>query len=330
LGTRVILIYKRIIKKLVHLKDGGTMKVNGVEIEDTYCEAFPMYFGRILITAATRRWALAAALEAKGLGTSSTMKPKAPGEAGIECEVRTTETPDGRPGYILLIGEPTIDELNYYLIARIRKGVVPVPTTATFDAMPKDMIIDYIKVEGTPIQLFGDGYEELVNIYNREMYKIPRMDGFYYIDAKFGITKGIGGGNFFILAESQAAALMAAEAAVNAIEHLPYVFVVGAYGGGPAASGTKVGGKNYKKAVATTNHLYCPCIRDKVPDTRVPADVRCVYEICIDGLTIDAVKNAIREGIKAAVKIHGIKKITAGNFGGKLGNVQIFLHEILK
>jgi formylmethanofuran--tetrahydromethanopterin N-formyltransferase len=306
------------------------MKVNGVEIEDTFCEAFPMYFGRVLITAVTRRWALVAALEAKGLGTSSTMKPKAPGEAGIECELKPTETPDGRPGQILLIGEPTVEELEYYLIARIRKGVVPVPTTATFDAMPKDMIIDCVKVEGTPIQLFGDGYEELVNIYGRDVYKIPRMDGFYYIDTKFGITKGIGGGHFFILAESQAAALLAAEVAVNAIEGLPFVFVVGAYGGGPAASGTKVGGKNYKKVIATTNHLYCPCIANRVPDTRIPPDVQCVYEICIDGLTLDALKSAIKEGIKAAVRVHGVKKITAANYGGKLGEIQIRLHEIFK
>lgn len=306
------------------------MKVNGIEIEDTFCEAFPMYFGRVLITAATKRWAFVAALEAKGLGTSSTMKPKAPGEAGIESELGPSETPDGRPGYILLIGEPTIEELNYYLIARIRKGVVPVPTTATFDAMPKDLIIDYIKVEGTPIQQFGDGYEELINIYGREMYKIPRMDGFYYVDTKFGITKGIGGGNFLILAESQAAALLAAEVAVNAIEKLPFVFVVGAHGGGPAASGTKVSGKNYKKAIATTNHLYCPCIRDKVPDTRIPPDVRCVYEVCIDGLTMDALKRAMTEGIRAATRIHGVKKITAANFGGKLGRIQFHLHELFK
>lgn len=304
------------------------MKLNDIEVEDTFAEAFSMYFGRILITAATRRWALATALEAKGLGTSATMKPKAPAEAGIECEVKSTNTPDKRPGCILLIGEPTMEELKYYLIARIRKGIVTAPTTATFDAMPKEMTTDYIEVKGTPIQLFGDGFEEAVNIYDRTMYKIPRMDGFYYIDTRLGVTKGVAGGNFLILADSQVSALLAAEAAINAIGGVPYVFVIGA-NGGPAASGTKVGGKLYKEAVATTNHLYCPCIADKVADTRIPKGVNCVYEVCINGLTADAVKDAMRTGINASVNIQGVRKITSANYGGTLGKTQIYLRDIL-
>jgi formylmethanofuran--tetrahydromethanopterin N-formyltransferase len=122
---------------------------------------------------------------------------------------------------------------------------------------------------------------------------------------------------------------MAAEAAVNAIEEIPCSFVVGAYGGGPAASGTKIGGKKYKNAVATTNDVYCPCIAEKVEGTKIPTDVRCVYEICIDALTLEAMKDAIRAGINAAVTGQGVRKITAANFGGTLGKIKIPLREIL-
>ncbi|MGA3060383.1 MAG: formylmethanofuran--tetrahydromethanopterin N-formyltransferase [Candidatus Bathyarchaeia archaeon] len=305
------------------------MILNGVEIEDTFAEAFPMYYGRVVITAATRRWALAAALEAKGLGTSSTMKPRAPGEAGIECEMKNVDTPDGRPGYVLIVGEMKKEEIAYYLITRIRKGAFPVPTTSAFDVMPKEMVVDKIYVKGTPLQTFGDGFEEIVDLYGRSLYKVPRMDGFFYVDTQLGITRGVAGGNLLIMGESQAAALLASETAVNAIEEVPFAFVVGAYGAGPAGSGTKVGGLVYKDATATLNHVYCPPIANKAKDSKVPQGVNCIYEVCIDGLNLAAVKTAMKVGIKAAVKIEGVKKITSANFGGNLGTTMINLRDVL-
>jgi len=301
------------------------MKVNNVEIEDTYAETFSTYIGRILITASTRRWALASAQEAKGLGASATMGPA---EAGIEQEAQVTETPDGRPGYVLQVGHRQKEELNYWLVARIRKGVVPVPTTAAFNAMPRELTQYYIEIDGTPIRYFGDGYEEPVNLYEREVYKIPRMDGFFYIERKLGVTKGVAGGNFLILGESPAATLMAAEVAADAIREVDYVFMPCA--GGVAASGTKVGGKTYKDAVATTNDPYCACIADRVKDTRIPKGVSCTYEIFVNGLSLESVKKAMRLGIKAATTVGGVKLITACNYGGKLGKTLISLHEVCR
>jgi len=207
------------------------LKLNNVEIEDTFAEAFKMYMGRFMITALTRRWALLSAQESKGLGVSATLGP---GEAGIECEVKNDESPDHRPGYIVDVGHREKDQLEYWLVARIRKGVLPVPTTSVFDAMPRDVIRYKIDLKGTPIQLFGDGYEEMIEKYGRVVYRIPKMDGFFYVETRFGVARGVAGGNFLILGESQAAALTAAEVAVDAMKEVPYVFNPCA--GGVAAS----------------------------------------------------------------------------------------------
>lgn len=302
----------------------SVIKINNVEVEDGYSEAFPMYFGRVIVTAITKRWALATATNVKGGGSGADIM-----EAGIEGEVKSENTPDGRPGYIVMFGREKKSKLDKWLIQRIRGGVVPVPTTSAFNAMPEEMAEDWIEVKDTSIQLFGDGYEEIVELNGRTVYKIPRMDGWFYIDTKFGVHKGVGGGTFFILGESQAATLYAAQRAVDAIREHPYVFVAGAHDGGPAASGSKVGGKKYTSAKATTNDRYVPCIADKVKDTLIPSDVSCVYEIIANGLTLDRVKEAMKSGIKAATTVQGIKKITTSGYGGKLGDIKIHLHDIL-
>jgi len=301
------------------------LKVNNVEVEDTFAEAFDMYIGRILITAQNRRWSYLSTQEAKGLGVSATMGP---GETGIESEVQVDATPDSRPGHILDVGHSNRKELDYWLIARIRKCVIPVPTTAAFNALPDNATDYFVDIEGTPIQLFGDGFEDIVSKFGREMYKIPRMDGFFYLETKFGVCKGIAGGNFLILAESQPTALLAAEAAVDAMKSVSHVFNPCA--GGVAASGTKVGGRKYKEAIATTNDAYNACIRDLVPETKLPDDVNCVYELFVNGIYLENIKDAMKLGIEAATSIDGVKKITAGNYGGSLGKIKIQLSDVLK
>ena len=161
-------------------------KEDPVIVDDTFCEVFSAYFARVLITAATNRWAMESTLEAKGLGRSATLPPS---EAFIEREARTTESPDGRPGYILQIADRKRSELEYWLVARIRKGVLPFPTTAVFDAFPKDRVEYSVKIENTPIQLFGDGYEEIADVFGRRVYRIPRMDGFFYVEEKVRYRK---------------------------------------------------------------------------------------------------------------------------------------------
>ena len=84
------------------------------------------------------------------------------------------------------------------------------------------------------------------------------------------------------------------------------------------------------KLKASTNHPFCPKLKKNVSDSQVPENVNSVYEIVINGLNSKVVEKAMAEGIKAAVKTPGIIKISAGNYGGKLGPSRAYLKEILQ
>ncbi|ADC69770.1 formylmethanofuran/tetrahydromethanopterin N-formyltransferase [Methanocaldococcus sp. FS406-22] len=301
------------------------MEINGVYIEDTFAEAFPIWVSRVLITAATKKWAKIAATEATGFGCSVIM---CPAEAGIEKYVPPSETPDGRPGYIIQICHPKKAELEHQMLERLGQCVLTCPTTAIFDAMG-DKADEQLKV-GFKLKFFGDGYEKKDELYGRKVYKIPIMGGEFITEVKFGIKKGVAGGNFFIMADTNASALIAAEAAVDAIASVDGVITP--FPGGVVASGSKVGASNpkYKFMVATTNHKMCPTLKGVVEDSEIPEDVNGVYEIVIDGVDEEAVKEAMKQGILAATKVPGVKKITAGNYGGKLGKYQFNLRELFE
>jgi formylmethanofuran--tetrahydromethanopterin N-formyltransferase len=274
----------------------------------------------MLITSVNRKWALESALEAKGLGRSATIPPS---EASIETEAKPEETPDGRPGFIIQVIDRRLEQLKKWLIVRIRKGVIPYPKTNVFDVLPRDMAEEYVGVKGTIIQTFGDGFEEETEAFGKKVFKIPRMDGWFYVERRFGIAKGVAGGMFLILAESDEAALEAAERAVESIKTVPYV--VGKF----AASGTKVGGKKYKDAIATTNDAYCPCLT-RSEGSKIPEGVKCVYEVIVSGLRLEDVCRAMKVGIENATGVRGVLKITATNYGGTLGRGKIFLHSLFQ
>ncbi len=293
------------------------LNVNGVPVEDTYCETFTARIARILVTSVNRKWAQEAALEAKGLGRSATIPPS---EASIESEVPPRETPDGRPGFIIQVIDRKYDQLQYWLIVRIRKGVLPYPKTNVFDAMPQEMVQESIAVKGTMLQTFGDGFEQETEAFGRKILRLPRMDGWFNVEQSFGITKGVTGGMFLILAGSDEAALAAAERALESIGKVPYV--VGKF----ASSGTKVGGKKYKDAVATTNDSFCPGLIND--ESELPRNVKCVYEVIVGGLRLEDVQKAMRTAIESATEVPGVLRITATNYGGTLGKGKIYLHSL--
>ena len=295
-------------------------RVNGVPIEDTFCETFTVRIARILVTSVNRRWALESALEAKGLGRSATIPPS---EASIEAEAAPQETPDGRPGFIIQFLDRKPEPLKEWFIVRIRKGVMPYPKTSVFDVLPSEMTEESVDIRGTMIQTFGDGFEEEAEAFGRDVFKIPRMDGDFYIQRTFGIAKGIAGGMFLILGKTDEATLEAAERAVESMKSISHV--VGKF----AASGTKVGGKKYKDAVATTNDAYCPTLR-RNEGSKIPEDVNCVYEVIVSGLKLDKVTKALRTGIENATKARGVVAITASNYGGTLGKGKIFLRNLFQ
>jgi len=294
------------------------MEINGVTIDDTYAEAFPTWVCRIIITAINKDWARKAATEATGFATSAI---GCPCEAGIEREIPAGETPDGRPGVSILICASK-KKLKEQVVERLAECVLTAPTTAVFNG-----ITDAEEKIPVKLHFFGDGHEYQKEVGGRKCWVIPIMNGEYVGEEEFGIVKGVAGGNFFIMGESQTAALTAAEKAVAAIDAVPGVIT--SFPGGVVASGSKVGSLKYKFMPASTNEKYCPTLREKVPDSKVPAGVSTVYEIVIDGVDEKSVAAAMAAGIKAAVQVPGIKLISAGNFGGTLGPFKIDLHKVL-
>ena len=297
------------------------MQLNNVEIEDTFAEAFDIFVSRFLITAATEKFAKIAADESVGFGSSVIM---CPAEAGIDRYVPPSETPDGRPGYIVMICHPKKDELEHQLLERIGQCVLTSATTAVFDAMGDDAE-EKLKV-GFKLKFFGDGFESKDEIAGRTVYKVPIMSGDFIIEGELGIKRGVAGGNFFIMAENQASALVAAEVAVDAIENV--VGTITPFPGGIVASGSKIGSK-YKFMAASTNEKFCPTLRGvEGVVCEVPQEINGIYEIVIDGTDEGAIKNAMKAGISAAVKVPGVKRIYAGNYDGTLGAYQIWLEKL--
>jgi formylmethanofuran--tetrahydromethanopterin N-formyltransferase len=303
--------------KVQHRRTGNTCA-----IADTFAEMFPMWAGRVLITADSEKWALTAANVATGLATSVIMSPA---EAGIEGAVSTEKTPDHRDGVLIQVYNHNRFELKSQLILRIGQCIMTCPTASAFDAMPNAK--RRLKV-GRSLRLFGDGFQRKGLVGNRKVWRIPVMEGDFIVEDAFGAAEAIAGGMVLILAKDKPSGLEAAEEAVKAIKSKTFEVIL-PFPGGICRSGSKTGSLKYKLK-ASTNHPYCPGLKTIVPDSQVPEDVSCVYEVVINGLTAEAVKKAMGEGIKAAASVPGVVRISAANYGGKLGPYKAFLREVLE
>ncbi len=303
------------------------MKINNVEIEDTYAEAFGIQVSRVLITAATEYYARIAATEATGFATSVI---GCPAEAGIDCFLPSSKTPDGRPGYVIMVCHPKKDNVKEQLLERLGDCIMTAPTTAVFNWLPFERMEDKTLEKKVDVKLhfFGDGFETKAVVGGRNVFVIPIMNGDFITEEEFGVKKGVAGGNFFIMAETQGSALIAAQAAVDAINQVEGCIMP--FPGGIVASGSKVGSNKYSKFMkASTNEKMCPSLKSKV-ESQLPANVNGVYEIVIDGIDEATVGQAMAVGIKAACTIPGVVKISAGNYGGKLGPFKFELHKLLQ
>lgn len=212
------------------------LTVNTVAIEDTFAEAFPMTAARVVVTAETPRWACTAGQEATGYAASVIGCDV---EAGIERELSSDETPDGRPGVSLLFFAFSRDALQKALVNRVAQCILTCATTACYNGLTGDPSKS-IRVGGS-LRFFGDGWQVSKLLDGKRYWRMPTMDGEFLCEDVFGTVKGVAGGNFLILGESLAAALAAAEAAVAAIRQIPGVILP--FPGGVVRSGSKVGSK---------------------------------------------------------------------------------------
>ncbi|GAB4244202.1 MAG: formylmethanofuran--tetrahydromethanopterin N-formyltransferase [Thermoleophilia bacterium] len=294
------------------------MRINGVEIEDTFAEAFEMWSARLIITAHNQPWALTAAQAAVGFATSI---------IGCGCEAGTNDlpageqTPDGRPGVAALFFTTSRQGMEAQLLQRVGQGVMTSPTSACYNGLDVD---DTIKVGGK-LRYFGDGFQSSKLLDGRRLWRVPVMDGEFVVEESFGVCKAVGGGNFFIMAEDLEAALAAAEAAVTAMRAVPGVIMP--FPGGIVRSGSKVSSR-YKGQHVSSNTPYCPTIRPLVASA-LPKGVEAVLEIVIDGLEEETVREAMRVGVVKAC-LPGVVRISAGNYGGTLGRYQFHLRDLVE
>ena len=298
----------------------STATGNTLLIQDTFAEMFPLWVGRILLTAENEKWAQIAANVTTGFATSVIM---APAEAATETYVTPDQTPDKRPGALVQIYNRDRFTLKHQLMERIGQCIMTCPTTAAFNGLRGKRVLRV----GNSLRYFGDGFQKKTMVADRRCWKIPVMEGNFIVEDGFGAMEGVAGGNFMIFAETQAAGLKASEAAADAIRtKAPDVIMP--FPGGVCRAGSKAGSLKYKMK-ASTNHPYCPTLRTLVPDSVVPENVSCVYEIVMNGLSLDAVKNGMKQGVTAAANVRGVVKISSGNYGGKLGPFKAFLKDAI-
>jgi len=298
-----------------------TFEHNGVAIADTFAEAFTMVGTRVIVTAVSAEWAETAGIQATGFATSVIA---CNAEAAIEQRLGPDQTPDGRPGISLLIFAFNREALAQAVIDRIGQCVLTCPTTACYNGLADGDPEKWINVGGQ-LRFFGDGYQGSKKLGDRRLWRVPVMDGEFLCEERLGSTKGVAGGNLLICGSTGDQALAAATAAAEAMREVPDCILP--FPGGLVRSGSKVGSQ-YKALKASTNDVWCPTLRAQV-DSVLPETVEAVYEIVIDGLTLESVTEAMRVGLATATGCEGVELIGAGNYGGQLGQHHIQLRDCL-
>ncbi|MBM3309411.1 MAG: formylmethanofuran--tetrahydromethanopterin N-formyltransferase [Candidatus Altiarchaeales archaeon] len=289
-------------------------------VEDTYCEAFDGLVARMLITAADEKRLKRAALDSTALACTVLGES----EGGLERYVSGSETPDGREGALIQIWvnktKDAKEKLEFELGRRIRQGILVVPTTTLFNALYSEEKLDMTYRVGN----CGDGFERHVEYCGREMIEVPIMMGSFKIERKMGFEPGIMGGNLWLFCSNEKNALEILDKAEEAIKKVEGVVLTFREG---CSAGSKAGGK-YKHIGPSTNEPYCPMLRNIVENSQVPKGVETIPEIVINGLTVEAVREAMKKAIQAVDGMKGLVRISAGNYGGKLGRHRIYLKEL--
>jgi formylmethanofuran--tetrahydromethanopterin N-formyltransferase len=297
------------------------------EIEDTYAEAFRSLYAEVLVTARDRTWLDHAVAAATGNASSTILCDC---EAGLDRYVgpggdESVATPDGRPGAIVQFHVPRfrkdrVEALERSLLVRISQNVLTCPTTACFNLLDTD---PFYKL-GRKLAFFGDGYQRRDVRHGRPVWVVPILGGEFVIDRRFGYRDGLMGGNLWYFGRDVDTALAAAERGTAAVQGTAGVIMP--FPGGVAGSGSKTGSR-YKFSVASTYEAYCPTLRDRLGEkSKLPAGVGSVMEIIINGQDLATIAKATQAAIAASVDTPGLLRISAGNYGGRLGKSFVYLH----
>lgn len=296
------------------------MEINGVPIEDTHAEAFAMPFARLIITGRNGKWTQDVSRHAAGCATSII---GCGCEAGVEAHTPDFKTPDGRPGDRLLVFARTAEALHQELIKRVGQVCLPAPTIQVFNGLDTGASFAL----GEKLGYFGNGFQRKEKHHGRDCVAIPCTGGDFVVEKLVNLGDGVGGANFWIYAQSNKSGLRVAEKAVEAIVSMPGLILP--FASGVVAAASRLGSK-YPFLTASTQEDYCPTIpAAKNPNRKLPPKVEAVFEIVIDAVSRDVAEKAMAAGIRAACGGGGVVKIGAANFGGKLGEINLSLPDIL-
>jgi formylmethanofuran--tetrahydromethanopterin N-formyltransferase len=297
------------------------------EIEDTYAEGFRSIYAEFLVTARDRKWLDYCLQKVTGHATSTILCDS---EGGVDRYVgpsgdETFTTPDGRPGAIVQFHVPRFRKdrephLEKVLLARISQNVLTCPTASCFNLIDSE---PFFKL-GRKVALFGDGWQFRDTRHGRKVWVVPIMGGEFILDRRFGFRDGVMGGNLWFLGDSVDSALLAAERAAIGASSVPGCVLT--FPGGVAGSASKAGSR-YSFLIASTFAEFCPTLKEKLGEkSRVPDGVNSIMEIVINGRDVKTLSDATQAAIKACQDTPGLKKITAGNYGGRLGKSFVWLY----
>lgn len=296
-------------------------------IEKTYAEAFAGLYCRVIVTADDVETLVKAAEDATA--TPSGVIGRL--DNGIEKWLMKKETPDKRRGVILQfwkgidkgkLPDDVVKRFDKELSYRIRQDILVKPFTAVFDALSVEPEgkIDMMDRVGH----CGDGYEWEKVRFGRRMIVVPIMVPDFLIERYIGYARGVAGGNFWFMCENKKDVKIAGKKALEAISNVEGV--VTPFDICSAGSKTET---RFPLIGPTTNHPYCPSLKRALGrDSKVPENVRYIPEIVINGVSLQAVKEAMRAGIEAVLGFDGVVGVSAGNYGGKLGEYRIYLGEL--
>lgn len=294
-------------------------------VEDTYAEGFRSIFAEVLITARDKAWLDHCTNAFCGHASSTILCDS---EVGITRQLDGVspgqETPDGRVGAIAQVHVPRFRKdrerhLEKVLLARVSQNVLTCPTARCFNMLDTE---EYFKL-GRKVSLFGDGHQFRDSRYGTKGWVVPTMGGDFYLTRRFGFSNGVMGGNLWFMSDSEDASIEAAERSVRAVNEIDGAVLT--FPGGVAASASKAGSR-YSFLIASTYAEFCPTLKEKLGDkSRVPEGVNSIMEIVINGSSLQHVANATYAAIDGAIGTPGLHKITAGNYGGRLGKSFIYL-----
>jgi formylmethanofuran--tetrahydromethanopterin N-formyltransferase len=150
----------------------------------------------------------------------------------------------------------------------------------------------------------------------------------FLIEQDISYAKGVMGGNLWLFCDSVESGIKVGREGVKILAELDDVCTT--FDVCSAGSKLVPPDAKYPEIGPSTNHPFCPTLKNKLSsdEFQVPTGVKSIPELVFNGLQLDDVKLAMKKTIEGISDMDGLLKISAGNYGGKLGKFRIYLREL--